>query len=114
MHEIVLGVCFLLYMSVQVFMVNFLNIFSISIKVSRASRPRFGGKMPATHSRKVRGDLTPKTAMMQLIAPGAITAKNTLGQPDNIKVIPASAILEDHTVKFNIPPLSVGIVKLMQ
>jgi len=56
------------------------------------------------------GDLTPKTAAMQLVAPGGETVKNTLEQPDNIKVMAATATVEDRTVKFTMPPLSVGVV----
>jgi alpha-N-arabinofuranosidase len=60
------------------------------------------------------GDLTPKTATMQLIAPGGETVKNSLEQPDNIKVISAIATIENRIVKFTMPPLSAGVVKLTQ
>ena len=49
---------------------------------------------------------------MQLIAPGALTAKNSLDKPDNIKVVPATAAIENRTVKFTMPPLSAGVVRV--
>ena len=58
------------------------------------------------------GDLVPKTATMQLIAPGGDTVKNTLEQPDNIKVVPAVVAIENRIVKFTMPPLSAGVVRV--
>ncbi len=58
------------------------------------------------------GDLIPKTATMQLIAPGGETAKNSLEEPDNIKVVAAIAAVENGTVKFIMPPLSAGVVRV--
>jgi len=63
---------------------------------------------------RLDGDMTPKTATMQLIAPGGETVKNSLEQPDSIKVVPAKATLENRTVIFTMPPLSAGVVKLTQ
>ena len=63
---------------------------------------------------RLDGDLFPKTATMQLVAPGEETVKNTLEQPDNIKVVPATATIENRTVKFTMPPLSAGVVKVTQ
>jgi alpha-L-arabinofuranosidase len=45
-------------------------------------------------------------------APGGETVKNSLDQRDNIKVVPAAATVENHTVKFTMPPLSVGVVRV--
>jgi alpha-L-arabinofuranosidase len=58
------------------------------------------------------GDLAPKTATMQLIVPGGETVKNTLEHPDNIKVVPAVVAIENRTVKFTMPPLSVCVVRV--
>ncbi len=58
------------------------------------------------------GDLKPKTATMQLVAPGDDTVKNTLDEPDNIKVVPATATVEGQTVKFTMPALSAGVVRV--
>jgi alpha-N-arabinofuranosidase len=65
-------------------------------------------------SLRIDGDMIPKTATMQLIAPGGETVKNSLDQPDNIKVVPATATVENSTVKFAMPPLSAGVVKVTQ
>jgi alpha-L-arabinofuranosidase len=59
------------------------------------------------------GDLIPKTATMQLVAPGGETVKNTLDQPGNIKVTASTATVERDIVKFTLPPLSAGVVRVM-
>ena len=61
---------------------------------------------------RLDGDLMPKTATMQLVAPGGETVKNSLDQPDNIKVVSATATVENRTVKFTMPPLSAGVVRV--
>ncbi|MBN1817089.1 MAG: carbohydrate binding domain-containing protein [Sedimentisphaerales bacterium] len=58
------------------------------------------------------GNLQPGTANLQLIAPGGETVKNSIGEPDNIRVVGATAIVEGRTVKFTMPPLSVGVVRI--
>jgi alpha-N-arabinofuranosidase len=59
---------------------------------------------------RLDGDLIPANAAMQLIAPGGETAKNSIEEPDNIKVVDAAATVENRTVKFTMPPLSAGVV----
>jgi len=61
---------------------------------------------------RLDGDLTPRTATMQLVAPGGETVKNSLDQPDHIKVVAATVTVENRTVKFTMPPLSVGVVRV--
>ena len=61
---------------------------------------------------RLDGDMIPGTATMQLVAPGGETVKNSLEQPENIKVVPAVATIENSTVKFTMPKLSAGVVKL--
>ena len=61
---------------------------------------------------RIDGDMVPRNATMQMIAPGGESAKNSLEEPDNIKVVPASATIENSTVKFTMPPFSAGVVKL--
>lgn len=63
---------------------------------------------------RLDGDLTPKAATMQIVAPGGGNVRNTLEQPGNIKVVPAAATVENRTVKFTMPPLSAGVVKVTQ
>jgi alpha-N-arabinofuranosidase len=59
---------------------------------------------------RLDGDLTPKTAILQLVAPGGETVKNSIEEPDNIKVVADTATVENRTVKFTMPPLSAGVV----
>ncbi len=61
---------------------------------------------------RLDGDLKPKAATMQLVAPGADTVKNTLEQPENIKVVAGTATVEGGAVKFTMPPLSAGVVRV--
>ncbi len=58
------------------------------------------------------GDFVPGTATMQMVAPGDENAKNSLEKPDNIKVVPNTAVIENKTVKFTMPVFSVGVVKV--
>jgi alpha-N-arabinofuranosidase len=59
---------------------------------------------------RLDGDLTPKTATMQLVAPGSETVKNSLEEPDNIRVVADTVTVENRIVKFTMPPLSAGVV----
>ncbi len=61
---------------------------------------------------RLDGDLKPRAATMQLVAPGGEMVKNSLEKPDNIKVVAATAAVENGTVKFTLPPLSVGVVRV--
>ncbi len=49
---------------------------------------------------------------MQLIAPGGETVRNSLDQPDSITVITAAATIENRSVRFTMPPLSAGVVRI--
>ena len=60
------------------------------------------------------GGFSPNTAIMQMVAPGDESAKNSLEKPDNIKVVPSNAVIENKTVKFSMPAFSVGVVKVTQ
>ena len=59
---------------------------------------------------RLDGDLMPKTAILKLVAPGGETVKNSLKEPDNIKVVAATATVEGRTVRFTMPALSAGVV----
>jgi alpha-L-arabinofuranosidase len=59
------------------------------------------------------GELTPKTAIMQLIAPGAETVKNSLSEPDNIRVVTGTAAVTDRMVEFTMPSLSAAVVRVI-
>jgi alpha-L-arabinofuranosidase len=58
------------------------------------------------------GDLAPKTAVMQLIAPGAEDVKNSLAEPNKIKAAPAAATIDGRTVKFTMPAWSAATVRI--
>ena len=62
---------------------------------------------------RLDGDLTPKTATMQLVAPGGETVRNSLKEPDNIKVVSTTATVEGQTVRFTMPPLSASVVSVV-
>ena len=49
---------------------------------------------------------------MQLIAHGGETVKNSIEQPDNIKIEAAKAVVENQTIKFTMPALSAGVVQV--
>jgi alpha-N-arabinofuranosidase len=59
---------------------------------------------------RLDGDFIPMAATMQLVAPGDETVKNSIEEPDNIKVVAAATTVEKRTVKFTMPPLSAGVI----
>jgi alpha-L-arabinofuranosidase len=61
---------------------------------------------------RLDGDMEPRTAVMQLIAPGSETMKNSLREPDNIRVVTAATTVEDQTVQFTMPSWSAGVVRV--
>ena len=61
---------------------------------------------------RIEGDLSPRTATLEIIAPGGETVKNSLEHPDNIKAVPAAATVENRIVKFTMPPFSAGVARV--
>jgi len=61
---------------------------------------------------RMEGDFVPKTASFKLIAPGGETVRNTIEQPSNIRAVPAAAAVADRTIRFTMPPLSAGVVRV--
>lgn len=61
---------------------------------------------------RLEGDFSPRSATMQMIAPGGETVKNSMDEPDNIKVVAGGAIVENRTVRFTMPPLSAAVVRI--
>jgi alpha-N-arabinofuranosidase len=49
-------------------------------------------------------------ASMQLVAPGSLRARNTLEQPDRVRVEPASVRVDNGMMRFTMPALSAGVV----
>jgi alpha-L-arabinofuranosidase len=67
---------------------------------------------PVEAAVRLEGDLIPKTAAMQLIAPGDTQARNSLEKPDVIKPVAAAATVDGHTIKFTMPPFSASVVRV--
>jgi hypothetical protein len=53
---------------------------------------------------------TPRKATLQLVAPGALTARNTLDDRRAVSVRPAPVDLEGPAVRFRLPAISCGVV----
>jgi alpha-N-arabinofuranosidase len=58
------------------------------------------------------GSFTPTAAGMQLVAPGGETVKNSMESPDAIKPVAADVTRAGQRITVDLPPLSVGVVKL--
>jgi len=58
------------------------------------------------------GGVLPRDVDFQVIAPGSLDARNSLAAPRAIKAESATATLEGRTVRFTMPPLSAGVVRL--
>ena len=71
---------------------------------------------PSGEAAQVRVDLAgsvrPLRAAMQLVAPGSLSARNTLEQPGAVGPKPAQAALQGNTISFSLPPLSAGLVSV--
>lgn len=65
---------------------------------------------PLHVSAALDGGFTPGSAAMQLVAPGRLTARNTMDKPDAVKPAPAAAALKANAVEFDMPPISAGVV----
>ncbi|MCX7643202.1 MAG: hypothetical protein N2116_05290, partial [Armatimonadetes bacterium] len=60
----------------------------------------------------VEGDVSVKSASMQLVSPGDLTARNTLEEPNRIRPEPRSVQIEGKKVRFSLPALSAGVVTI--
>lgn len=58
------------------------------------------------------GGIMPATAEFEYIAPGSLDARNSLAEPDALRVVPGTATLNGRTVRFTLPPLAVGVVRV--
>ena len=71
---------------------------------------------PSGEAAQVRVDLAgsvrPLRAGMQLVAPGSLSARNSLEQPGAVGPRPAQATLQGNTVSFSLPPLSAALVSV--
>ena len=53
-----------------------------------------------------------KTARMQLVAPGALEARNTLARPRAVRPEPGRVRLDKGTMRFTLPALSAAVVTI--
>jgi alpha-N-arabinofuranosidase len=58
------------------------------------------------------GAFTPKTASLQVVAPGSLRARNTLAAPKAVRVEAGAAQLAGQRVRFELPPYSAAVVRL--
>lgn len=59
---------------------------------------------------EVGGDFRPGKPAVEVVAPGALQARNTLEQPDAVKPVPGRATLDGTAVRLELPPLSAAVV----
>jgi alpha-N-arabinofuranosidase len=52
------------------------------------------------------------TCSLQLVAPGSLTARNTLDDPDAVRPQAAQVKRVGKTVRFTLPPISCGVVEI--
>lgn len=69
-------------------------------------------KTPTQVSFEIDGAFAPASASMQIIAPGEETAKNSLENPNVIKVVPHEVKLTGRSASATLPPLSVGVISV--
>ncbi|UCG57677.1 MAG: hypothetical protein JSU70_22780, partial [Phycisphaerales bacterium] len=70
------------------------------------------GQSPVAVSLTLADGRAAKTAAMQLVAPGSLQARNTLGQPQSVRAEPAPVRLEDGVMQFTLPALSAAVVTI--
>ena len=61
---------------------------------------------------KIKSGLFSMAASMQRVAPGGVIVKSSLMEPDKIKVVPSAVQVDNRTILFTMPPLSVGVVRI--
>ena len=72
------------------------------------------GKSPAEVSLSLADGRPIATATMQLVAPGSLSARNTLDKPEAITAKPVVVKIIKDKAHFNLPALSAGIVTIKQ
>ncbi len=60
----------------------------------------------------LRGDFPLLAAGMQLVAPGSLSARNTMAQPDAVRAVAGKVERTGMTVRVRLPGLSVGVITL--
>jgi alpha-N-arabinofuranosidase len=70
---------------------------------------------PTEETVNIRADLTGSAvgqATMQLVAPGSLQARNTLEEPHAVKPVSGRVSGDEDRVRFELPPLSAGVVTI--
>jgi alpha-N-arabinofuranosidase len=70
------------------------------------------GDTPLQLTTTLTGPFTPASAAMQLLAPGAESARNTLANPAAVSPRAAPVALADHTLTTTLPPLSAAAITI--
>jgi len=60
----------------------------------------------------LKGGFAPKTAAMQVVAPGSLRARNTLAEPAAVRPEAGAAQLNGKRARFQLPAYSTAVVKL--
>ncbi|MCF7668538.1 MAG: DUF1080 domain-containing protein [Verrucomicrobia bacterium] len=60
----------------------------------------------------VEGNFVPNSANLELVAPGELEARNTLSRPNRISPEPGIASIQGRTIRFELPPLSAGVLSV--
>jgi alpha-N-arabinofuranosidase len=60
----------------------------------------------------LKGDFAPKTASMQVVAPGSLRARNTLAEPTVVRPEVGVVHLTGKRVRFDLPAYSTAVVRL--
>jgi alpha-L-arabinofuranosidase len=55
---------------------------------------------------------TPVTAAMELVAPGSLSARNTMERPQAVRAEPGDVRIEGDTMHLTLPPLSAAVVTI--
>jgi len=61
---------------------------------------------------EVTGGFSPKTASMQLVAPGSLSARNTLAAPTVVRPEIRAVRLDGKRLAFELPAYSAAVVRL--
>jgi alpha-L-arabinofuranosidase len=60
---------------------------------------------------ELTGDFSPKTASMQIVAPGSLRARNTLEKPTAVKAEVGTVTLTGQRLSFDLPAYSAAVVR---
>jgi alpha-L-arabinofuranosidase len=70
------------------------------------------GQSVANVTLNLTDEFTAKTARMQLVAPGALEARNTLQRPRSVRVEPGRVEFDKGSMRFALPAYSAAVVTI--